>query len=369
MGMSYALLRPLLFALDPERAHNFSIQALEMLGRMPKTLAQVSRHYAAAPDIVLAQDFWGLHFPNPIGLAAGYDKDARAVAALPALGFGFIEIGTVTPRAQPGNPLPRVFRYPQSRAVINRMGFPSAGSSAVATRLAALKKHHIPIGINIGKNKETPLINAADDYIEALDALFPYGDYLTVNVSSPNTPGLRQLQETTALTALLQAVATRNQQLAQRYQRPALPLLLKIAPDLEAPDIAAIARLALGNAPLVDGFIATNTTLKRPADHPEYMESGGLSGAPLQEQSNAVIAQLYQVCGATIPIIGVGGILSAEDAYAKICAGASLLQIYSGLIFRGPDLIMEILQQLPNYLRRDGHATLAAARGTTAKNY
>lgn len=363
--MSYDLFRPLLFALDPERAHTLSITALEALGRMPRSMAHLAKHYAVS-DPRLAQNLWGLHFPNPVGLAAGYDKDARAAAALPALGFGFIEIGTVTPRAQPGNPRPRIFRYPASQAVINRMGFPGEGATAVARRLAALPHHPIPIGINLGKNKDTPLERAQDDYIAALEILFPYGDYLSVNVSSPNTPGLRLLQREEALGKLLSALDATNQRLAAQQQRPSLPLLLKIAPDLQGTDIQLISALAHGTEPLVDGFIATNTTIERPVSQPELSESGGLSGAPLRDRSTAVIAQLYRATQGRIPIIGVGGILGAADAYAKIRAGASLLQIYSGLVFRGPALVREILEALPELWLRDGYSDLARARGSAA---
>ncbi|MBN6741528.1 quinone-dependent dihydroorotate dehydrogenase [Acidithiobacillus ferrivorans] len=363
--MSYRLLRPLLFTLDPERAHTLSIAALAALGRMPQSMAYLTKHYSVT-DPRLAQDFWGLHFPNPVGLAAGYDKDAHAAAALPALGFGFIEIGTVTPRPQPGNPRPRVFRYPAQQTVINRMGFPGEGAAAVAHRLAALSGHPVPIGINLGKNRDTPLAQAQDDYIAALELLFHYGDYLCINVSSPNTPGLRLLQGEEALRGLLCAVAAANQRLAVQYQRAPLPLLLKIAPDLDNADLNAIGGLALGAEPLVDGFIATNTTIKRPTSQPGLSESGGLSGAPLLEQSNAVIAQLYRATQGQVPIIGVGGILSAADAYAKIQAGASLLQVYSGLIFRGPELVREILETLPELWLKDGYPDLAHARGSAA---
>lgn len=360
----YPLLRPLLFSLEAEQAHNLSIRTLETLGRMPNTLKRLGDHYTIeTPE--LAQNIWGLNFPNPVGLAAGYDKDARALAALPALGFGFVEIGTVTPRAQPGNPPPRVFRYPSSQAVINRMGFPGEGAAIVAARLRALPHpHRVPIGINLGKNKDTPLDQAAMDYVSALEVLFPYGDYLTVNVSSPNTPGLRLLQRTDALTELLALVAAANQHLATEHQRPALPLLLKIAPDLNPEDINAIAQLAKGDKPLVDGFIATNTTLDRPHEHPEYVEAGGLSGAPLRARANTVIAQLYRECAGKVPIIGIGGISSAADAYEKIRAGASLLQIYTGLVFRGPELVREILLELPDLFKQDGFCHISAARGS-----
>ncbi len=364
--MIYPLLRPLLFALEAEQAHQLSITALETLSRMPRSLERVSEHFAVE-NPALQQTLWGLNFRNPVGLAAGYDKDARATAALPALGFGFVEIGTVTPRAQSGNPRPRVFRYPSSQAVINRMGFPGEGAAAVAERLRALPHpHRVPIGINLGKNKDTPLEQAAADYVSALEVLFPYGDYLTVNVSSPNTPGLRLLQSADALPDLLAAVAAANQRLAAKHQRPALPLLLKIAPDLNPEDIGAMAQLGKGDQPLVDGFIATNTTIDRPAGHPEYAQAGGLSGSPLRSRANVVIAQLYRDCAGKVPIIGVGGISCAADAYEKIRAGASLLQVYTGLVFRGPELLREILLELPDLCQKDGFAQISAARGTAS---
>lgn len=364
--MIYPLLRPLLFGLEAEQAHQLSILALETLGRMPRSLNAVAGHFSVSHP-ALKQSLWGQEFANPVGLAAGYDKDARAAAALPALGFGFLEIGTVTPLPQPGNPRPRVFRYPDSQAVINRMGFPGEGAAAVVRRLAALPQPHpVPIGINLGKNKDTPLERAAEDYISALESLFPYGDYLTVNVSSPNTPGLRLLQAADALPELLTTVAAANRRLAAVHQRPPLPVLLKIAPDLSPEDITLIARLALGDAPLVDGFIATNTTLARPPEHPEYTETGGLSGAPLRQQANTVIAQLYRECAGSVPIIGVGGIASAADAYEKIRAGASLLQIYTGMIFQGPELVRDILLKLPELCQQDGYSHIRAACGTRA---
>ncbi|MBE7561638.1 quinone-dependent dihydroorotate dehydrogenase [Acidithiobacillus sp. HP-6] len=362
--MIYPLLRPLLFGLEAEQAHQLSIAALETLGRMPRSLERVSEHFAVE-NPALQQSLWGLNFRNPVGLAAGYDKDARATAALPALGFGFVEIGTVTPRAQSGNPRPRVFRYPSSQAVINRMGFPGEGAAAVAERLRAIPHpHRVPIGINLGKNKDTPLEQATADYVSALEVLFPYGDYLTVNVSSPNTPGLRLLQGADALPELLAAVAAANQRLAAEHQRPALPLLLKIAPDLNPEDIGAMAQLGKGDQPLVDGFIATNTTIDRPAGHPEYVQAGGLSGTPLRSRANAVIAQLYRETAGKVPIVGVGGISCAADAYEKIRAGASLLQIYTGLVFRGPELLREILLELPDLCQKDGFAQISTARGT-----
>lgn len=362
--MIYPLLRPLLFGLEAEQAHQLSIAALETLGRMPRSLERMAEYFAVE-NPALQQTLWGLNFRNPVGLAAGYDKDARATAALPALGFGFVEIGTVTPRAQSGNPRPRVFRYPFSQAIINRMGFPGEGATAVAERLRALPHPHcVPIGINLGKNKDTPLEHAAEDYVFALEVLFPYGDYLTVNVSSPNTPGLRLLQGADALPELLAAVAAANQRLAAEYQRPALPLLVKIAPDLDPEDISAIAQLAKGDHPLVDGFIATNTTIDRPAGHPEYVQAGGLSGMPLRSRANAVIAQLYRETAGKVPIVGVGGISCPADAYEKIRAGASLLQIYTGLVFRGPELLREILLELPDLFEQDGFCHISAALGT-----
>ncbi len=366
--MNDAALRRILLRMDPETAHSLSISLLEGLGRMPRTL---QRLWPAPeePGPILAQDLWGLHFPNPLGLAAGYDKDARAAGALSRMGFGFIEVGTITPRAQNGNPRPRLFRYPAEEAVINRMGFPGEGARAAAQRLSALGTLGIPVGINIGKNRDTPLESAADDYLEAMEILYPHASYFAINVSSPNTPGLRGLQESGHLLPLLQKIGQTNALLASRHGGLRCPLLLKVAPDLPPEEIAALGGLMLENMGLLDGFIATNTTTTRPPSWPGPGESGGLSGRPLAVLSTRTIARLYQAVQGKIPIIGVGGIFGAEDAYQKILAGASLVQVYTGWVYRGMELVGEIVSGLAVRLRADGHSSLQPAIGQQADRY
>ncbi|MGC8590844.1 quinone-dependent dihydroorotate dehydrogenase [Acidithiobacillus sp.] len=360
--MIYKMLRRGLFLLDPETAHHWTIAGLGALGHMPATRARLAARYTLE-DPRLAQEIWGLRFANPLGLAAGFDKNAEALPALPALGFGFVEIGTVTPRPQPGNPRPRIFRFPEREAVINRMGFPGQGMAAVAARLAALGAHPVPIGINLGKNKDTPAGQAAADYVAVVEGLQPWADYFAVNVSSPNTPGLRDLQALDALQPLLAAVQAANLRVAREAGRRCPPVLLKIAPDLADADLMAIAGLANGEQPLVDGFIATNTTISRE----DFLEgagiSGGLSGPPLRGRATAVIRLLHQATAGKVPIIGVGGVFSAADAWEKISAGASLLELYTALIFRGPGVVDAILKGLLARMEEAGIANLAALRG------
>ncbi|MDD3759680.1 MAG: quinone-dependent dihydroorotate dehydrogenase [Acidithiobacillus sp.] len=357
--MIEALLRSILFQQDPERAHEWTLRALEALGRMPHTRAHLWP--ASSLDERLRQTIWGLDFAHPLGLAAGFDKDARALPALAAMGFAFLEIGTVTPLPQAGNPRPRLFRYPQEQAVINRMGFPSSGMEAVAENIRSAGPLPVPLGINLGKNKDTELENAVADYAKVLGYLAPYADYLVVNVSSPNTPGLRQLQQLEYLRPLLQRLQElRREALGQ--QAPA-PLLLKIAPDLEDEGIAALGALALADEPLLDGFIVGNTTLSRPIHWPHDEQAGGLSGAPLRDLATQVVAKVYRASQGRLPIIGVGGIFSAADAYAKILAGASLVQSYSGWIWGGSQMLRAFPEELSTLLRRDGFANISAAVG------
>ena len=350
--MSYGLLRPLLFTLDPERAHTLSIAALEALGHMPRGLARVARRYTAH-DPRLAQDFWGLHFANPVGLAAGYDKDARAAAALPALGFGFIEIGTITPRPQPGNPKPRLFRIPEARAIVNRMGFNNEGVDRLLenVRAARFPKQGGILGINIGKNATTPIEKAAEDYLVCLDKVYGDASYVTVNISSPNTKNLRELQKDEALDDLLSQLKSRQEQLADRHGKY-VPMTLKIAPDLDDEQIAAIADALRRHR--MDGVIATNTTLSREGVEglPHADEAGGLSGAPVFRKSTEVLRKLSAALAGELPIIGVGGILSGADAAEKIRAGANLVQFYSGFIYRGPELVGEVAETLANVLAK-----------------
>ena len=336
--MPYALVRPLLFALDGETSHNLSLRSLGVAHELGLTRL-LRRKLAAAP-----KTFMGLHFPNPVGLAAGLDKNGEYIDALASFGFGFIEIGTVTPRPQPGNPRPRLFRVPEARAIINRMGFNNCGVEQLVRNVECARYEGI-LGINIGKNFDTPIERAAEDYLACLTAVFPHASYVTVNISSPNTKNLRDLQSADALDDLLGQLKSRRDVLATQHHRR-VPLLLKIAPDLTEDEIAAIAALLLKHG--IDGVIATNTTLARDAvaDLPGGNETGGLSGAPLRDRSNEVIRQLFQALHGRIPIIGVGGILNAEDARQKIDAGANLVQVYSGLIYRGPKLIPELVRAL-----------------------
>ena len=326
------LARPVLFRLaggDAEGAHEWTLRRLARLSRRPAALAALRRVFAVdAPSEV-----FGLRFPNPVGLAAGMDKSGVALPAWPALGFGFVEVGTVTRHAQPGNERPRVFRLRASRAVINRMGFNNDGASALAARLRALPRLEVPLGISLGKSKVTPLAEAVEDYLVSFRTLYPYGDYFAVNVSSPNTPGLRDLQDRTHLSELLAALAREN--------TGAKPILVKIAPDLTENAIEQALQACLDHG--VAGVIATNTTLARggldPADLVRAGQAGGLSGAPLSARTREVVAFVHRQTGGALPVIGVGGILDPDDAVALVDAGASLVQLYTGLIYRGPALV------------------------------
>lgn len=337
----YALTRPLLFSLDPESAHDVTLSTLSTCARLG--LTQWLPKPVANPKTVM-----GLRFPNPVGLAAGLDKDGACIDGLAALGFGFIEVGTVTPRAQPGNPKPRMFRLADAHALINRMGFNNGGVDAFVRNVQASRFYQDKqgvLGLNIGKNADTPIEKATDDYLLCLEKVYPYADYVTVNISSPNTKNLRQLQQASELGALLSALKNSQRALADRYGRY-VPIALKIAPDLDTEQVKSIADALLQHQ--MDAVIATNTTITRDAvqglAHAD--EAGGLSGAPVLLLSNRVISALRAALNDTIPIIGVGGILSGEDARAKIDAGASLVQLYTGLIYRGPALVHECAQAL-----------------------
>jgi dihydroorotate dehydrogenase len=343
----YALVRPLLRAMPPEAAHRLTLAALA---------AGLGGSRDASDPHELRQSLWGLDFPNPIGIAAGFDKDARAPEALLRAGFGFVEIGTVTPRPQPGNPKPRVFRLEADGALINRMGFNSGGLDRLIDRMKSRRSEAGIVGVNVGKNRDSA--DAAADYVEGVRRAAPLADYLAVNVSSPNTPGLRDLQSRAVLEALLRDVLAAR---AASGARP--PLLVKIAPDLtpgERTDIAAVA-VATG----IDGIIVSNTTIARPSGlrSPQAGEAGGLSGRPLFEPSTALLAEMYLLTEGRLPLVGVGGVASAADAYAKIRAGASLVQLYTALVFAGPALLREIKAGLAALLRRDGFASIAEAVG------
>jgi dihydroorotate dehydrogenase len=351
MASVYRLIRPALRRLPPEAAHELTLRSLELgAGRFLGEFA------GRQPDVpALALRLWGLDFPNPVGLAAGYDKDARVPDAMLQLGFGFVEIGTVTPGPQPGNPKPRLFRLAEDRAIINRMGFNSGGLDAVVGRLSKRSRAGI-VGVNLGRNRDTE--DAVADYAEGVLRAARLADYLVVNVSSPNTPGLRELQRRAMLATLLQRLMRRREEAGQR-----VPLLVKIAPDLTLDERRDIAQIALDTG--VDGLIVSNTTVERPDLVSRHAhEAGGLSGRPLFGLSTVVLADMYRLTHGRLPLIGVGGIASAADAYAKIRAGASLVQLYTALVSAGPDLVGQIKSGLAGLLQRDGFGSIGEAVGT-----
>jgi dihydroorotate dehydrogenase len=333
----YALTRPFLFGLDPEHAHDLTLGSI---ARLQNTAADCLWRQARVADPVTVA---GVDFPNRIGLGAGLDKNGECIDGLGAMGFGFIEVGTVTPKAQPGNPKPRMFRLPAAQALINRLGFNNQGLAAFIANVQRSKSFRQDggiVGLNIGKNAATPIERAADDYLLCLDGVYPHADYVTVNISSPNTKNLRALQSDEALDALLSRLQQRRRQLAKTH-RKTVPMFVKIAPDLDEAQVGVIATTLRKND--IDGVIATNTTLARDAVQglPHAEEAGGLSGRPVFEASNRVIRQLRAALGKGYPIIGIGGVLSGADARAKIAAGADLVQIYTGLIYKGPALVSE----------------------------
>lgn len=334
----YNLIRPLLFRLDAERAHHFTLDSLDKAHRLG-----LSRLLGTAP-LCRPRRVMGLTFPNPVGLAAGLDKNGAYIDALASLGFGFIEVGTVTPRPQPGNPQPRLFRIPEAQGIINRFGFNNEGVDALIANVRETKYRGI-LGINIGKNFDTPIERATDDYLICLRKVYVHASYVTVNISSPNTKNLRQLQDRDALEGLLSVLKQEQALLADKHGKY-VPIALKIAPDLDADQITEIADLLIAHK--MDAVIATNTTLSRAGVEglTNAAETGGLSGAPVREKSTAVIRRLSQVLQGAVPVIGVGGILQGTDALEKIEAGASLVQVYSGLIYRGPALVKEVCAAL-----------------------
>ncbi len=343
----YGAARALLFQLDAELAHDATLTMLERAHGTP--LARLWRQQRVADPVTLA----GLTFPNRVGLAAGLDKNARAIGALEAIGFGFAELGTVTPLAQPGNPRPRLFRLPAAEAIVNRMGFNNDGLEAFTARVrqqrqrwqAAGGSAHMLLGLNIGKNAATPIERAADDYLKGLAAVYPLADYIAINISSPNTKNLRDLQSEEALNALLATLTSRHKELQDEHARH-VPLFLKIAPDLDEAGLQAIAAALLRHG--IDGVIATNTTIARDAVKglPHAEETGGLSGRPLRAMSTSIIEKLRAALGADFPIIGAGGIFSATDALEKMQAGANAVQIYTGFIYKGPAVVPEIARAL-----------------------
>ena len=340
--MLYRLARPALFTLDPERAHGLAMAALRAMPGDP-----------APPGGPLETRVAGLTFPNPLGMAAGFDKDGEVPDALLGQGFGFVEVGSITPRPQAGNPRPRLFRLAEDRAVINRMGFNTRGAAAAAARLSARVKRGI-VGINIGANKDSA--DRIADYAQMTRVMAPLASYLAVNISSPNTPGLRALQDEAALAALLDAVLD-----ARGPAEP--PIFLKVAPDLEPADIDAIARLAIDRK--LGALIVSNTTISRPALASRHAaEAGGLSGAPLRELALQRLRDFRTATGGALPLVGVGGIASAEDAWQRIRAGASLVQLYSAMVYEGPGIARRIVRGLEALMQRDGYSTVAEAVGS-----
>jgi dihydroorotate dehydrogenase len=351
-------LRPALFALDAERAHDLTLAAI----RQPLVVRALQMTATVPRPQTLRQHVFGLPFENPMGLAAGLDKQGTAMPAWAALGLGFAEIGTVTPRPQPGNPRPRLFRLRDDRAIVNRFGFNSVGAHGVARNLAATMPAAIPIGINVGRNKHTPNEAAADDYMRTIEVLHPFADYFVINVSSPNTSGLRELQERRTLRVLVEQVVAHARVVTTRK---VVPVLVKVSPDMTPGDLLhAVDAAVEGGA---SGIVATNTTLARDGlrSNPALAaETGGLSGAPLREAANDACRRLFAHLGRRIPIIGVGGLFTADDVYQRMRAGASLVQIYTGLIYEGPAIIPLLVAGLAERLARDGFTSISEAVGT-----
>ena len=363
----YSLIRPLLFRLPAETAHRFALSTLSTALEVGPIRRSIERKYQSTPFGNLKR--FGLTFRNPVGLAAGFDKNGDAADVLATLGFGFIEVGTVTSEAQPGNPSPRLFRLPTDRALINRLGFNNCGAKQLVKNL----KHHRPecvLGVNIGKARSVPVGKAAADYLKTFSAVYETADYIAVNVSSPNTPQLRELQQSDVLGDLLTQLQTRNRELAEKHSLSApRPLLVKIAPDLNDEEIASIVSVAQQTK--ISGIIATNTTTGRdnlqssPARIAAAGE-GGLSGAPLRQRSNEMIRTIYRLTNGSLPIIGVGGVFTAEDAWEKICAGASLIQLYTGFIYEGPSVARQINEGLRRIVSKEGFVSLDEAVGSHA---
>ena len=352
------ILRPLLFKFDPELIHEITVEWLSRAGKLSPVLALLKKIYGNR-TANLPVEVMGIHFPAPVGLAAGLDKDARCINALSSFGFGHLELGTVTPKPQPGNPLPRLFRIPEYQAIINRMGFNSGGIHPFLENVASTRKT-VPLGINLGKNAVTPIEQAADDYISGLRQLYLYADYFAINISSPNTKNLRELQSDDALDDLLEQIMRTRDERAAEFKRK-VPVAVKIAPDVENNNIPSLAGLLIRHQ--VDGVIATNTTIDHSAvtgsKHAD--ETGGLSGKPLKNRANEVTALLFHELKGRVPIIGVGGIFTADDAWQRLVAGAEMVQIYTGLIYNGPGAVADIVNGLAKRVADSGETTLSGA--------
>jgi len=360
----YRLIRPLLFALPTELSHALASGSLRLASAIPVVRSLIEAT-ASCHHPALEMELFGVRFPNPVGLAAGWDKDARYIRGARLIGMGFTELGTVTPRPQPGNPRPRLFRIPEQEALLNRMSFNNRGADAMVHRLSRIRARRgrpVPIGVNIGKNRDTPLERAVEDYEYCMKLLHPMADYLVLNISSPNTPGLRDLQAPELLEALLTHIIPRLREAEAAAGREQTPVLVKLGPDREMDSLPAIVEAARRAG--VSGFVATNTTDRR-EDLPSRWqeEEGGLSGAPLAERSRAMVAELYRLSGGEVSIIAVGGIAGPAEAYRRIRAGASLIQIYTGLVYEGPRLARAICRGLVDLLRKDGLQHLSEAVG------
>lgn len=357
-----SLFKPALFRMDPEKAHHLVIDGLSAAGRLPGSNGLLHALYGVPNYPELAVNLFGLQFGHPVGLAAGLDKNAKIGSRFSDIGFSFAEMGTVTPKAQPGNELPRLFRLPPDEALINRMGFNNEGADAMAKRLAADRKRAIPVAVNIGKNKTTPNEEAHLDYRKCLEKLYPFGDFFVVNISSPNTPDLRALQHGGELRTLLSEVMEEMGIQAARSGGKRKSILVKIAPDMTPEQLELTVDTIAGSG--VDGIIATNTTISRDGlTHANARETGGLSGKPLKARSTEIIAAVYKQTGGRLPIIGSGGIFDADDAYDKIRAGASMVEIYTALIYRGPEVLRELASGLRKRLARDGFKQVTEAIG------
>ena len=363
--MYKTIVKPLMFRLQPETAHHLTIGGLSAAERMPGAARLMHALYGADQWPETAVDLWGLHFPNPVGLAAGLDKDGQAVDMFAAIGFGHVEVGTVTPRPQPGNEKPRLFRLPEDGALINRMGFNNRGAGEMAARLARYASRRVPVMVNIGKNKTTPNESAVEDYLDCLRTLYPHADLFAVNISSPNTPGLRDLQQGDALRDLLAAIVEELELLEEKHGAKR-PILVKLAPDLAPEELERAVEAICDSG--VHGIIATNTTLRRDGlKSPRAAEPGGLSGRPLAALSTDMIRRIRRLTQGKLPIIGCGGIFTAKDAYEKIRAGASLVQLYTSLIYEGPGVVRDIVRGLAGLLKRDGFSRLEEAVGVDAQ--
>jgi len=362
-----SLLRPILFRLPPETIHELALHSLRLILSSRTARKFIAGRTSCSPFGKLER--FGLTFANPVGLAAGFDKNGTSAQALSALGFGSIEVGSVTSEPQPGNPRPRLFRLPRDRALINRAGFNNCGASQMAENIKRRRPDCV-LGVNIGKSRSVEIEGAIPDYLKSFEAVYDVADYIAINVSSPNTPKLRELQRPEMLAELLRSLQERNAELALRHpSRGPKPLLLKIAPDLSESEIEAIVDVAIGLK--IAGLIATNTTVSRaglltPRTEVDAYGPGGLSGAPLRNRSNEVVALIYRLTGGRLPIIGVGGVFTAADAWEKICAGASLVQLYTGFIYEGPGVARRINEGLAEILQREGFGSLDKAVGCRA---